>query len=142
MDVYSAKSLPLDVQGLTAVEERTNQETGQPYLVLQYEDGRQLALAGAGIAFAPDTRNTGSVPDLPDVVCLRDYFTLRERLKHELYDHPDREPNRETLHLLLTCIAILDGARAQGLEVGREEKELELDLAELEKRAPRPPTIP
>jgi hypothetical protein len=34
------------------------------------------------------------------------------------------------------CIAILDGARAAGFEVGREEAELEALLRELEKRAP------
>lgn len=142
MDVHSAKTLPLEIEKLTAVEERTNQQTGRPYLVLQREDGRQFALAEVGIAFAPDTRNTGPVTDLPDVVCLRDYMTVLDRLKHELYGHPDREPNRGTLQLMLMCIAILDGARAQGLDVGREEGELEHHLAELEKRAPRPPTIP
>jgi hypothetical protein len=32
------------------------------------------------------------------------------------------------------CIAILDGARDQGFDVEREEKEVELHLSELEKR--------
>ncbi|HME92493.1 MAG TPA: hypothetical protein VKE49_13770 [Myxococcaceae bacterium] len=142
MDVFSAKALPLELEKLATVEERTNPQTGRPYLVLQREDGTQLALAEVGIAFAPDTRNTGPVADLPDVVCLRDYRTILDRLRHELYGHPDREPSRGTLQLLLMCIAILDGARAQGLDVGREESELEHHLVELEKRAPRPPTIP
>lgn len=142
LDVYSSKTLPLEIERLLSVEERTNQQTGRPYLVLQREDGSQFALAEVGIAFAPDTRNTGPVADLPDVVCLRDYLTILDRLKHELYGHPDREPDRGTLQLMLMCIATLDGARAQGLDVAREERELEHHLAELEKRAPGAPRIP
>lgn len=142
LDVFSAKSLPLELQELTSLEERSNQQTGRPYLVLQYEGGRQFAIAEVGIAFAPDTRNTGPLPNLPDVVCFRDYQTFLDRLKHELYGHPESEPSPGTLELLLMCIAILDGARTQGLDVGREEKQLEHHLAELEKRAPKPPTIP
>jgi hypothetical protein len=60
------------------------------------------------------------------------------RIEHELYEHLDRPPTRETLRILMMCIAILDGARAVGFEVGREEKRLEQHLAELEKRAPNP----
>lgn len=143
LDVYSSKTLPLDVPKLASVEERANlKESGRPYLVLQYEGGRQLALADVGIAFAPDVRNTGPLGELPDVVCFRDLATLLVRLKHDLYGHPDREPTRDTLRLLLTCVALLDGARNQGFDVGKEERELEIHLAELEKRAPRVPTSP
>ena len=142
MDVFSTKTAPLALSSLVSVEERKKKGSEDDYIVLTYEDGRQMALADVGIAFAPDTKNTGKLEDLADVVCFRDYQSLLGRLKHELFDHPDREPTRATVLLLMTCLAILDGARRQGFDVGREEKELEVHLAELEKRAPRPPTIP
>ena len=142
LDVFSSKTLPLSLKSLVSVQQRSKRNSGEPYLVLAYDDGRELALADVGVAFAPDTRNTGPLEDLPDVACFRDYATLRDRLKHELFGHPDREPTRGTVLLLMTCVAILDGARAQGFEVGREEKELESELEELEKRAPPRPTIP
>src|SRR5258707_1097138 len=68
MDVYSAKTLPLDPQNLVHVEEQVDKETGQPYLRLLYGNSRQLALAGVGIAFAPDFRNTGPLSELPQAV--------------------------------------------------------------------------
>ena len=43
-----------------------------------------------------------------------------------------------SLALLLMCIAILDGARAAGFDIGSDEREIEVHLAELEKRAPPP----
>jgi hypothetical protein len=133
MDVSSGKTLPLDLAALEKVEDRINAETKNPY-----GDGRQLALSEVGIAFPPDLTNTGPLPELPEVVCFRDYATLMARLKHDLYGHQDREPTRETVKLLMMCIAIVDGARAQRFEIGREEKELEWHLKELEKRAPVP----
>jgi hypothetical protein len=142
MDAFSGKTVPLALKSLISVEQKTKKGSADPYLVLTYADGREMALADVGIAFAPDTRNTGNLEDLPDVVCFRDYDTLLGRLKHELYGHRDREPDRGTVLLLMTCLAILDGARRQGFEVGREEKEVEAHLAELEKLAPRPPRIP
>jgi hypothetical protein len=142
MDVFSSKAVPLAVSNLISVEERKKKGSADEYIALSYDDGRQMALADVGIAFAPDTRNTGKLEELPDVVCFRDYQSLLGRLKHELFAHSEREPTRATLLLLMTCLAILDGARRQGFDVGREEKELEAYLAELEKRAPRPPTIP
>jgi hypothetical protein len=142
LDVFSSKTLPLALTSLVAVQQRTKKGSGEPYLILAYDDGRELALADVGVAFVPDTRNTGPLEDLPDVACFRDYATLRDRLAHELFGHPDREPTRGTVLLLMGCIGIIDGARRQGFEVGREEKELQSLLEELEKRAPRLPTIP
>ncbi len=142
MDVFSGKTLPLDLKDLVSVEQRTKAVTGEAYLVLSYVDGRQIALADVGIAFVPDTGSTGELPDLPQVVCFRDYATLLGRLKHELFDHADREPTRETVALLMSCLAIVDGARRAGFPVSREEKELAAHLAELEKRAPVTPRIP
>ncbi len=142
MDVFSGKAISLEVKDLVSVEQRAKAGASEPYLVLTYGDGRQLALADVGIAFAPDTRNTGELPDLPPVVCFRDYATLLGRLKHELYGHADREPARGTVALVMSCLAILDGARRLGFDVGREEKELETHLAELEKRSGTPSRIP
>ncbi len=142
IDAFSGKAIPLDVKDLVSVEQRAKAGTPEPYLALTYGDGRQLALADVGIAFAPDTRNTGELPDLPPVVCFRDYATLLGRLKHELYGHVDREPARATVALVMSCLAILDGARRLGFDVGREEEELETHLAELEKRSAPPSRIP
>ena len=142
MDALSGKAIPIDAGNLVSVEQRTKEGTGEPYLLLTYGDGRQLALADVGIAFAPDTRNTGELTDLPPVVCFRDYATLLGRLKHELFGHADREPARGTVALVMSCLAILDGARHLGFDVGREERELETHLEELEKRSAPPTRIP
>ena len=136
MDVSSGKTLGVDLPALAQVEERINGESLKPYLLLVYGDGRQLALAEVGIAFAPDFKNTGPLPELPPVVCFRDYASLLVRLKHELYGHADRPPSKDAVKLLMMCIAIVDGARLQRFEVGREEKELEWHLGALEKKAP------
>lgn len=137
-DVFGVKTLEVDAADLQRVEPREDRDTKAPYLLLVFGSGRQLALTEAGIGFAPDFRNTGPVEDLPQVVCFRDYVGLLDRLKHDLYGHADQEPTKATLKLLLMCIAILDGARGAGFDIGREERELEKHLAELEKRAPAP----
>jgi hypothetical protein len=134
MDLYSGKKLALDAPNLVNVEEQLDKETAQPYLRLTYGNARQLALAGGGIAFAPDFRNTGPLAELPQAVCFRDFHTLLEQFKHQVYGHGERPPTREALRLLMMCIAIVDGGRAQGFDVAREEKELEWQLSELEKR--------
>ncbi|HVE83064.1 MAG TPA: hypothetical protein VND93_09470 [Myxococcales bacterium] len=135
-DVAGVKTLALRPADLEAVEARADRDTRAPYLALTLGDGRRLALTVAGIAFAPDFRNSGPVQDLPDAVCFRDYLGLVERLKHDLYGHADEPPTRATAHLVMMCIAVLDGARQAGFNVGREERELEAHLAELEKRQP------
>jgi hypothetical protein len=133
MDVYSSKTVSIAPRELIRVEERVDAQTGQPYLRLDLASG-QLAITAAGIAFAPDFRNSGSVPDLPQAVCFRDFRSILERFKHQVYGHPEQPAGRDAVELLMLCIAILDGARAQGFDVGREEKELEWHLSELEKR--------
>jgi hypothetical protein len=74
------------------------------------------------------------VQNLPTVVCLKDFLTLKQRIDHYLYEHRDEAPPRESLDLVMICIAILDGARAVGFEVGDLEGQLEKSLSELEKR--------
>jgi hypothetical protein len=137
-DVFGVKTLTLRGSDLQAVESLADQDTKAPYLRLTFADGRQLALTEAGIAFSPDFSNSGPLEDLPKAVCFRDYRGLVERLKHDLYGHADAPPTRATVKLTMMCIAILDGARRAGFDVGREERELEAHLTELEKRAPVP----
>ena len=135
LDVPSGKSLRVSWNDVTGFEEKIHPETGEPYLVLMFEQGGQIALVDpGGVAFAPNTVNSGPVENLPPVVCLKDLFTLKQRVDHYLYDHPDEVPPRECLDLIMICIAILDGARAMGFEVGDLEGELEKSLNEVEKR--------
>ncbi len=135
LDVASGKSVNLPWRDMTAFEEKVHSETTDTYLVLLFENGNQIALVDpGGVAFAPSTENSGPVQDLPPVVCLRDFHTLKQRVDHHLYDHPDEPPPRETLNLIMICIATLDGARAVGFDVADLEGELEKSLNEIERR--------
>jgi hypothetical protein len=135
MDVVSGKTIRLAWQELKAFEEKVHPETKDNYLVLLFENDTQVALVDpGGIAFAPSTENSGPLPDLPPVVCLKDFFTLKSRIDHYLYDHPDDPPPKEVLDLVMICIATLDGARAVGFEVADLEGELEKSLKEIERR--------
>jgi hypothetical protein len=135
LDVVSGKPLQIAWTDVTGFEEKIHPETGGSYFVLMFEQGQQIALVDpGGVAFAPSTINSGPVQNLPPVVCLKDFFTLKERVDHYLYEHPDEAPPRECLDLIMVCIAILDGAHAVGFEVGDLEGELEKSLKELERR--------
>ena len=135
LDVASGKRLKLDWRALSRYEEKVHPETQERYLVLLFDDATQIALVDpGGVAFAPSTVNSGPVENLPAVACLRDFLMLKERVDHFLYDHPDEPPPRESLNLTMICIAILDGARAVGFDVGDLEGELEKSLDELERR--------
>ena len=135
IDVSSGKSLTLRWGEVTAFEEKAHPETGNTYLVLLFESGKQIALVDpGGVAFAPSTENSGPAASLPAVVCLQDFFTLKQRIDHYLYDHPDEPPPRECLDAILVCIATLDGARAVGFDVGDLEAALETALKEIERR--------
>ena len=135
LDVTSGKALRLSWKDVAKFEEKPHPETGEPYLVILFESGLQIALVDpGGIAFTPSTVNSGAVENLPQVVCLRDFLTLKQRADHYLYDHPDAAPPRECLDLIMACIAILDGARAIGFDVNDLEGDLEKSLNELERR--------
>ena len=135
LDVASGKKVALPWRDVKGFEERIHPETSDSYLVLLFENGHQIALVDpGGVAFAPSTENTGPVRDLPPVVCLRDFYTLKQRLDHYLYDHPDDPPPREALDLVMICLATLDGARAVGFDVGDLEGELDESLNEIERR--------
>ena len=135
LDVASGKSLELPWRDVTAFKEKVHLETGEPYFVLLFENELQIVLVDpGGIAFAPLTQNSGPVQGLPAVVCLRDFLTLKQRVDHYLYEHPDEPPPRECLDMIMICIATLDGARAIGFDVGDLEGELEKSLNEVERR--------
>lgn len=135
LDVASGKSVFLPWSDVKAFEEKLHPETGDSYLVLLFENGNQIALADpGGVAFAPIEVNTGLVKELPPVVCLKDFFLLKGRIDHYLTIHKDEPLPRECLDLVMTSIAILDGARRVGFDVGDLEDELEKSLREIERR--------
>jgi len=135
LDVASGKRVRLPWHDLKACEEKIHPETKDAYLVLLFENGNQIALVDpGGVAFAPSVVNTGPLRDLPPVVCLKDFHTLKQRVDHYLHAHRDDPPPKECLDLVMICIAILDGARLVGFDVGDLEEELESSLREVEKR--------
>jgi len=135
LDVASGKSVHLPWREVKSFEEKVHPETKDAYLVLLFENGRQIALVDpGGVAFEPSTVNTGPLRDPPPVVCLRDFQTLKQRIDHYLFEHRDAAPPKESLDLVMICIAILDGARAVGFDVADLEGELEKSLRELELR--------
>jgi len=134
LDVFSGKALPLDLARVAAVEERTDTTTGRTYLAIRRDDGAELALADAGVAFAPDTAATGPIDGLPPAVCFRDLAGAEARLDHFLTGHPGEPASREHVALFLFCLATVDGARRAGFDVSREERRLERTLAALEAR--------
>ena len=127
----SDKELHLVWGDLSQVEEKRTPLRPSPYLVLIWNDGRQVALADVGFAFAPSTANTGPLPDLPQTLCFRDFRHLSQGIEALLAEE-GRE--KEALGGILLCIALLDGARAIGLPVSREERRLDVLLRTLEQR--------
>lgn len=130
----TGKELRFSWDALAAVEEKESPLRAAPWLLLAFHDGRQVALADVGFAFAPSIVNTGPLPDLPPTMCFRDFRHLTGGVG-QLLEEEGRE--REALSAILLCIALLDGARATGFEIGREERALEALLARLEQRGIR-----
>jgi len=134
LDVFSGKVLPVDWGRIAGVAEARNRDTGAPYLALLKDDGGQVILADVGIAFAPLHSATGSLPGLPSLTCFRDFAATAGRVEHQLVDHPGEPVTRDLLDLFLFLLAIVDGARAVGFDVSREERRLERILGEFEAR--------
>jgi hypothetical protein len=134
VDVFSGKALPLDLGAVASIEERTDRGTGRPYLAVLREDGVEIALGDAGVAFPPVTAATGPLAGVPAAVCFRDLAQSEATLGHFLAEHRDGPPDRAHVDLFLFCLAVVDGARAAGFDVGREERHLERLLADLEAR--------
>jgi len=130
-EVGTGKALRIRWDEVTAASLRDNPTRPNPYLVLLFADGRQVALADVGFAFAPSTVSSGPLPDLPATFCFRDFRHLAAGAE-ALLGEDGRE--REAIAAVMLGIALLDGARAAGLDVSREERELEGLLRRLEER--------
>ena len=102
------------------------------YLNLVFENGHELVLCYIGFAFSPSIQSTGPIPDLPPVVCFQDLHRL---LGHA--DHMTRslvpEQKSEAVKALMICLAVLEGARLLGFEIGEEERAAETILEIMEK---------
>jgi hypothetical protein len=131
LEPASAKELRVRWDELQQVEEKKSPLRASSWLVLLWNDGRQVALADVGFAFAPSTANTGPLPELPQTFCFKDFRHLSQGVE-TLLQEEGRE--KEALGGILLCIALLDGARAVGLEVSREERRLDALLRLLEQR--------
>lgn len=127
-ETASGKEIRLDAKKILAHEIKQHPPTRTSYLILMREDGVQIILCYAGLAFAPDTTATGPLPDAPPVSSLRDYFTLQQNLQSLIAEK--RAP--EALLVFNILIAILDGARRIGLNIGPEEEELSQALTAFE----------
>jgi len=134
LEAGTGKSLRVRWEEIADAVERQNPVRSAPYLVLVFADGRQVALADVGFAFAPSTASTGPLPDLPATFCFRDFRHLAAGVD-ALLGEGGREA--EAISAVMLTIALLDGARAAGLDVSREERELESLLRRLEERGAR-----
>lgn len=134
LEASSGKTLRVRWEEIAVAAVKENPVRPAPYLVLTFDDGRQVALADVGFAFAPSTASTGPLPDLPATFCFRDFRHLASGAE-ALLGEEGRE--REAVAAVLLGIALLDGARAAGLDVSREERELEALLRRLEERGAR-----
>ena len=135
VETGTGKALQVEWGELADAVEKENPVRRSGYQVLVFTDGRQIALADVGFAFAPSTVNTGPLPDLPSTFCFRDFRHLTTGVQ-ALLGEEGRE--REALSAVMLALALLDGARAVGFDVSREERELDLLLRRLEERGAVP----
>jgi len=135
VEIGTGKSLHVEWDEIADAVEKENPLRRSPYLVLVFADGRQIALADVGFAFAPSTINTGTLPDLPATFCFRDFRHLSTGVQALLGDE-GREG--EALSAVMLALALLDGARNAGFDVSREERQLDLLLRQLEERGATP----
>ena len=128
-EAMTGKVLRLRWDEISEAKERTTPLRPAPYLVVVLQDGRQVALADVGFAFAPSIASTGPLPELPETFCFRDFRHLTHGVA-ALLAEDGRE--KEALAGVMLAIALLDGARVLGFEVDREERALESLLKQLE----------
>lgn len=131
LEIEQDKRLSFAWGQVSRVEEARSPQTGSKYLRVLLDDGRSFALAGAGIVFAPSFASTGPLPECPTTASFTDFQRLKKHLDHLVTDHHD-EHEREALQVLMVLLAFLDGARAIGLDVSEEERELDGILKRLE----------
>lgn len=129
-ETFSNKTITFALGQVEDVEEARNPQ-GSKYLRVRLDDGRSFAFAGIGLVFAPSFVSTGPVPECPATASFRDFEKLFGHLKHVVDDHHEGH-EAEALQVFMVLLAFLDGARAIGLDVGREEGRLEPVLKKLE----------
>lgn len=129
-EIYSQKEIRFDIRSVKQHRLREHPQGLSDYLNLVFDDGREIVLCHAGLAFSPCFINTGPLEDAPPVACLQDYDKLVGELK-ALLAFPDRW--QETLALFNVLLSILDGARAVGLNISEREEALDKLLGEFEK---------
>jgi hypothetical protein len=132
LERLTGKSVRFAIPQVLVAEEAKNTETGSPYLRLELDDGRRFALALIGIVFSPSFVATGPVPDCPATACFTDFNKLHRHLDH-LADDAHEEHKKEALQVLMVLLAFLEGARAAGIDVAEEERELDVLLEKLER---------
>ncbi len=133
VEVHTAKTLSLPLPSIVGSEVARDRVQGGSYLRLAIDDGRTFALSGLGFVFAPSFASTGTVPDAPPTACFRDFEKLLGHLTHLIDDHHDGS-EREAMATMMVLLTFLDGGRMIGLDVGAEEKRLEVQLKRLEDR--------
>ncbi|MBR58539.1 MAG: hypothetical protein CMH54_11020 [Myxococcales bacterium] len=133
-DVASGQFLSLPLKTIERYEEKQNPETGSTYMVLLREDGVQIVLGEPGIAWAPINVTGVPIDDFPEVVCWRDFQGVCHVVEHQLRDHPEEPPGRESIMAVMFATAILAGARVVGFDVGRAEHHLNRLIGEIEHR--------
>ena len=130
MEIASTKFLNLKEDSIAALEEKKNNELiGQTYMVILFEQGTQLVLSQQGFAFAPDFSNTGPIPLPSQVFCLQDVYHFLNNLQVIVEDENRR---KEALEITMLLIALLDGARQVGLDMGKEEQQVDTMLKKIE----------
>ena len=128
----SGKTLSFNPGAVVQIEEARDSIRGGRYLRVALDDGRNFALAGMGFVFAPSFVSTGIIPDCPPTACMMDFDKL---FRHLCYLIEDTETDRgaEAMRVIMVLLAYLDGARALGLDIAREEARVEKQLTLLEK---------
>ena len=94
----------------------------------------EFAWMDTGESVYLNAASTGPLPDLPATFCFRDFRHLASGAE-ALLGEDGREG--EAIAAVMLGIALLDGARALGLDVSREGRELESLLRRLEERGAR-----
>ena len=68
-------------------------------------------------------------------MCWRDFAQVAGQVEHVLSAHEGEAPGREVLDMLRYLVALVDGARAAGFDVGSEERRIERALEVVEQLA-------
>lgn len=130
IEYSSQKQIQINASDIASFRIKEHPQGFGDYLNLVLSSGQEIVLCHAGIAFAPSFVSTGPLPDAPPVACMQDYYRLVDNLKSIVSDQTQRPA---AILLINVLISILDGARAIGMDIGKEEEELEQFLSQLEK---------